>query len=102
MANVNTAGYARRQINLAEIPQGTDGSVGGVTVQSIQAARSLFTFQRLIGAQPLATAQSTTADLSEIAQSAIGTIGDSLDRDLSSFFDAWSTLASSPTSVTAR
>jgi flagellar hook-associated protein 1 FlgK len=102
LANVNTPGYARRTVQLAEVPPGIDNSGGGVTVQAIQAARDLFTQRRLLSAQPQASAQATTASLLGTAQSAIGLPGQALSANLSSYFDAWSQLANDPTSTTAR
>ena len=102
LANVNTPGYARRTVQLAEVPPGIDNSGGGVTVQAIQAARDLFTQRRLLAAQPHAAAQATMANLLGTAQAAIGLPGQSISGGLSSYFDAWSQLATNPTSTTAR
>jgi flagellar hook-associated protein 1 FlgK len=102
LANVNTPGYARREVLLAEVPPGYDGSGGGATVQAIQASRDAFMQQRLFASQPQASAQSTISGLLDIAQAALGSPGASLDADLSSYFDAWSTLANNPASGTAR
>jgi flagellar hook-associated protein 1 len=102
LANVNTPGYARRLVHMAEVPPGYDASGGGVKVQSIESARDLFTQRRLLAAQPLASAQATAAGLLGIAQSALGLPGQGLSTELGSFFDAWSQLATNPTSATAR
>jgi flagellar hook-associated protein 1 FlgK len=102
ISNVNTPGYARRQVAFEEIPQGLDGSAGGVRVEAITGARDTFTQQRLLNTQPLQSAQKMIADLTTSAQSVLGAPGKSLDNDLSSFFDAWSQLASNPTSGSAR
>jgi flagellar hook-associated protein 1 FlgK len=103
IANVNTAGYTRRTIDLAEVaPTDNFSSGAGVTVQGVHSNRDTFTEQRLWLEQPRQQQQSAMSDLIGIAQSAIGLPGASLDQTLGSFFDSFGSLAQDPTSATAR
>ncbi len=103
IANVNTPGYTRRTIDLAEVPPAeTYSAGGGVTVHAIQSNRDRFAERRLWSEQPLAQQQSATADLLGGVQSVVGLPGSSLDASLSAFFDSFADLAQDPTSGVAR
>jgi flagellar hook-associated protein 1 FlgK len=103
IANVNTPGYTRRRVLLAEVPPASDlSATGGVTVQGIRAERDPFIEARLANEQEAgAYDQATVSGLSDI-EAAIGLPGQSLDAQLSDFFSAFSTLADDPTSASAR
>ncbi len=103
IANINTPGYTRRTLLLAEVPPATDlSATGGVTVQGIRAERDPFVEARLASEQEAgAYDQATVNGLTDI-EAAVGLPGQSLDAQLSSFFDAFSTLADDPTSASAR
>ena len=102
IANLNTPGYTRREVILAEVAPTDDFSAGGVTVQGVRAIRDTFAEQRLWSEQPREQEQAAIADLLGVAQVAVGTPGQSLDADLGAFFDALAHLAEDPTSSTAR
>jgi flagellar hook-associated protein 1 FlgK len=101
LANINTPGYARRTVNLAEAP-GTDPLIagGGVEVQSVTAQRNALVESRLWHEQPSGSEQAAIADSLSVVQTALG--GASLDTQLNNFFDAFSALANDPTSRPAR
>jgi len=103
MANVNTAGYSRREIDLAEIPPYDALSAGGgVSVEGIRAVRDQLLERRYRQELPAQSFSSTVADSLAVAQTALGTPGGSIDAKLTAFFDAFSNLAQDPTSATAR
>ncbi|HUK35214.1 MAG TPA: flagellar hook-associated protein FlgK, partial [Vicinamibacterales bacterium] len=101
MANVNTPGYARRVVNLAETPS-TDPLIagGGVSVENVTAQRDALLEARLWHEQPSASEQGAIADNLSVVQTDIQGAG--LDTQLNNFFDAFSALASDPTSQPAR
>ena len=103
IANVNTPGYARRTLALAELPP-TDlpGAGSGVTVLQIQALRDL-AIEGRIGHEQAGQSHDSAllGGLTEV-ESAIGTPGSSLDANISALFDAFSQLANDPTSASAR
>lgn len=99
MANLNTPGYARRMVQLAEVPP---GSGGGVRPQGTPALRDSFVDARFRRELPEATREAAIASGLTVVETAIGAAGTSLDRDLAAFFDAWSALAQEPASPTAR
>ena len=102
IANVNTPGYSRREVDLAEVAPTGKFSTGGVTVAGVRANRDSFTERRLWNENPLDQQQRTLASLLGAAQNAVGAPGQALDADLTSFFDAFANLAQSPTSGPAR
>jgi flagellar hook-associated protein 1 FlgK len=103
IANVNTAGYARRQVNLAAVPPRDRFSAGGgVEVTSITSTRDALLERRLRLETPAEGREAALADSLSVVESALGDAGSSIDGNLTEFFDAWSTLAEDPTSATAR
>jgi len=101
LANVNTDGYSRRTLVLAARPTTTDGT-GGVDVLRIDALRDTYVQNRLDAeSQSASYSGSIAGQLSTIA-AAIGQPGTSVDGALSSFFDAFASLAQDPTSTVAR
>ena len=103
LANINTPGYARRTVNFAEVPP-TDplNAGGGVTAAGVTAQRAVLVEARLWHEQPGASEQGAIADNLSVVQTALGTNGTTIDKQLSDFFDAFSGLAQDPTSQTAR
>lgn len=103
LANVNTPGYSRRTVLLSEVPPTDPMNAGrGVAVTGVQAQRDPFIDARIHAETQGGAFDSAVLDgLTEI-EAAVGLPGQSLDATLASFFDAFSTLASDPTSVTAR
>lgn len=103
IANVNTAGYARRQVNLASVaPSDRLSAGGGVDVVSIRAARDEFLERRLRLERPAEGRESALADTLSVVEAAIGTSGSSIDGSLTAFFNSWSDLSQDPTSSTMR
>jgi flagellar hook-associated protein 1 FlgK len=103
IANVNTAGYARRQLDLASVPP-TDrlSAGGGVEIETIRAVRDQFLERRLRLERPAEGRESALADTLGVVEAALGSSGSSIDASLDDFFDAWSDLAQDPTSSTMR
>jgi flagellar hook-associated protein 1 FlgK len=103
IANINTPGYARRTVNFAEVPP-TDPlkAGGGVIATGATAHRATLIEARLWHEQPSASEQGAIADNLSVVQTALGTDGTSIDKQLNDFFDAFSSLAQDPTSSTAR
>ena len=106
VANANTPGYSRQRLALsAEVPLWTpEGMVGrGVTDAGVFAARDSFfeaSFHRESGTQGRASMMS---DLLGRIEAAFGEPSDTgLAATLDGFFNAWSDLASDPSSTAAR
>lgn len=99
MANLNTPGYSRRLVQLAEVPP---GSGGGVRIIGAPAQRDALVEARLRRELPLAGREAATAESLSVVETAIGTAGSSLDANLTAFFDSWQALSQSPTSPIAR
>jgi flagellar hook-associated protein 1 FlgK len=103
MANVNTAGYSRREVDFAEIPPyGRMNAGGGVEVEGIRAVRDRMLERRYRLELPDQARSTAVADALSVVQTALGTAGESIDARLTAFFDAFSTLATDPTSASAR
>src|SRR5262245_61936666 len=103
LANVNTPGYARRRLILAEVPPTDPSNAGrGVEVLQVQAQRDIFIENRLRNEQQ--GASFTDAQLQNLSslQAGIGLPGQGLDASLSGLFDSFSALATDVTSVPAR
>lgn len=103
LANINTEGYSRRTLVLAEVPPVAPNTAGrGVEVVAIQAARDDLVTARLWNEQQrLQFGSALTDGLREI-EATVGLPGQSLDARLNAFFDAFQTLADDPTSATGR
>lgn len=99
MANLNTPGYARRTVQLAEVPPGHGG---GVRIMGAPAQRDALIEARLRRELPMAGQEAATADSLAVVETTIGVSGESLDANLTAYFDAWRALAQEPTSPTAR
>lgn len=103
MANVNTAGYSRRVLDLGAVPPVDRFSAGGgVEVLGVRARRDRLFDQRLFDEMPLAERQAAMADTLTLAEVSLGGPGASLDGALADFFDAFAALADAPTLTTAR
>ncbi len=103
LANVNTDGYSKRQILLAERP-GTDANSAGrgVEVAGIRSTRDGFIQSRISQEQPAAAMDATVADALSVAESSLGAAGSSLDATLEQFFSAFSALSENPVSPELR
>ncbi|MCC7241147.1 MAG: flagellar hook-associated protein FlgK [Acidobacteria bacterium] len=96
IANLNTEGYSRRALLLAE------SLIGGVEVQGIRARRDLLLEARVRQEIPAEAREAALADSLSVVETALGRSGESIDGRLSAFFDGFSALASDPSSTVAR
>jgi flagellar hook-associated protein 1 FlgK len=103
ITNVNTPGYVRRSAVLAESdPVDPFGPGGGVDVVAVTSARAPLIEARLQYEQPAASREQEIAERLAVVESGLGDPGASLDETLARFYNTYATLASSPTSSTAR
>lgn len=103
LANVNTPGYSKRTVALAEVPSTDANSAGrGVTVSEIRSTRDGLIAGRLTQEQPGMSMDSTVGDALSVAESSLGQSGSSLDAALQQFFSAFSSLAENPSSPELR
>lgn len=103
MSNINTPGYTRRTLLLAEVPPTDLLSAGrGVEVQGIRAMRDLLVEGRLQRQHSDTEFSAALTETLATAEAAIGLPGTALDAELTAFFDAFAALASDPTSGAAR
>lgn len=96
IANLNTDGYARRSIQLA------DDQLGSVQVLGVQARRDALLDARVRHELPAEAREGAMADALSVVEASLGTAGASIDGRLTAFFDAFAALASDPTSTVAR
>lgn len=105
VANASTPGYDRESIDLSTAAPQSNGTVsigGGVVVSGISraysqaAANQLNTSQSNLG--QLTSLQSYSTQIDNL----FGTNGGGLSTALQNFYNAWSTVANSPTSTAAR
>lgn len=103
MANVNTAGYVRREVLLAPAAA-TDprGAYGGVDVVGARATRDRFLERRLLMERPAEQREQVIANALSLAEVAFGQPGQGLDASMDAFFGRASKLATDPTSITMR
>ncbi len=103
MANANTPGYARREVTLVSVPPyGATSAGDGVDVQGVTSTRDQMIERQLLLEQPAEERESALASSLGVVETSLGTSGQSVDSQLSAFFNAWSTLSQDPTSSTAR
>src|SRR5438477_344597 len=103
IANVNTPGYTRRSVLLAEVPPLDPSSAGGgVDVQSLVASRAPLLDSRLRFEQPASSKEGAIADHLAVLEANLGKPGASLDAALARFYNTYGALSQSPTSATAR
>lgn len=100
IANLNTEGYVRRRIELAE-RQPIDG-VGGVEVLGVRATRDAFIDRRLRSELPAESRDSAMASALSVVETSLGSTGRSIDGALNSLFTAFSALSVDPQSSVAR
>ncbi len=98
IANLNTEGYVRRSIQLAE---GQPGA-GGVDVLGTRARRDVMLDARIRQELPSESRERAIAGSLGIVEAALGREGESLDARLVRFFDAFSSLAQDASSTVAR
>jgi len=100
IANLNTDGYVRRRLELAE-KQPIDG-VGGVEVVGVRATRDAFVDQRLRNELPAESRDDAMASALSVVETSLGSTGSSIDGALSDLFDAFSMLSVDPQSSVGR
>ena len=93
IANLNTPGYSRRMLQLAEVTYGA----GGVEVLGTRALRDAVLDARMRGAIPAESRERAVLGSLSLVETSIGAPGQGLDARLSAFFDAWSALSADPT-----
>ncbi|MGE3507442.1 MAG: flagellar hook-associated protein FlgK [Vicinamibacterales bacterium] len=99
LANLNTVGYSRRMVQLAEVPPGQGG---GVRIVGAPAQRDALIEARLRRELPLAGQQAATAEALSVVETTLGASGAAIDGNLAAFFDAWRALAQEPSSPVSR
>jgi len=103
IANVNTVGYSRRTLMLAERAAVEPGEAGrGVEVTQVRAVRDLFLEARLRQEQTALSHDRVVSDALSVLEAQLGQPGASLDGQLATFFNAFSALAEDPASLTLR
>ncbi len=98
IANLNTPGYTRRRIALAEVVNGT----GGVEVLGTRALRDRVLDTRVRTAIPDEAREGALVSTLALVETAIGAPGKGIDASLAAYFDAFSALSVDPTSSVAR
>src|SRR4051794_30232457 len=86
IANLNTEGYTRRRLDLAE-KQPVDG-VGGVEVVGVRATRDAFIDQRLRTELPAESRDGAMASALSVVETSLGATGESIDGAMSALFDS--------------
>jgi flagellar hook-associated protein 1 len=103
IANVNTPGYARRQVLLAAVAAMEPMSAGGgVDVVGVRATRDRLLERRLQMERPAEQREGAIAEALGLIEVEIGQPGQSIDARLSAFFDSASRLSADPISTPAR
>jgi flagellar hook-associated protein 1 len=103
IANVNTAGYARRTIDFAAVrPDNSLSAGGGVEVTGIRSIRDRLLERRVLEEVPNEGRSQMLAELLQVVEAGIGTTGNSIDGRLTEMFGSFSRLADAPTSAVAR
>lgn len=98
IANLNTPGYARRRLELAEVVYGAKG----VEVLGTRAVRDAVLDARVRLALPAESREGAIAGALATVEASIGAPGQGLDGHFTAFFDAWAALSLDPTSAVAR
>jgi flagellar hook-associated protein 1 FlgK len=99
IANLNTEGYVRRTVGLAEVPP---GSGGGVQITGARGLRDALLEARIRQQFPGEEQQGAIATSLSAIEASLGAPGESIDGSLSKFFSAFASLAQDPSSAIAR
>src|SRR6188472_3749517 len=103
IANVNTAGYARRTIDFAAVkPESSLSAGNGVEVQGIRSIRDRLLERRVLEEVPTEGRAKELTEILQVVEAGIGTTGQSIDGRLTEMFGSFSRLADAPTSAVAR
>ena len=103
IANVNTAGYARRTVDFAAVkPESSLSAGNGVEVQGIRSIRDRLLERRVLEEVPTEGRAKELTEILQVVEAGIGTTGQSIDGLLTEMFGSFSRLADAPTSAVAR
>jgi flagellar hook-associated protein 1 FlgK len=103
LANVNTVGYTRRTLVLAEVPSSDFYNAGrGVEVLGVRAHRDQLLDDRIRREQQGAAYDAAVVSSLTAIEAAVGAPGQGLDARLTAFFDSFATFADDVRSVAAR
>ena len=103
MANVNTDGYSKRVAEFASVPPTDRWSAGGgVEIVGARSMRDRIIDRRFREETSAERREYAISEQLGIVEVALGESGASLDDKLDDFFDAFTTLADTPTAATAR
>jgi flagellar hook-associated protein 1 FlgK len=103
IANVNTEGYTRRTLVLAERPALEPGEAGrGVQVSQVRAVRDVFLNARIGQEQQQLSRDVVVAEALSVVEASLGSPGASVDGQLSAWFNTFGALAEDPASLTLR
>jgi flagellar hook-associated protein 1 FlgK len=105
IANANTVGYSRQTVNLADRqPDATAGvfSGNGVDVQSVARAYDQFAVAQLRSGNGLLSQQTAFLNIANQADSLLSGSSNGVSAAITSFYNAWQTLASDPSSASNR
>jgi len=96
MANLNTPGYARRTVSIVS------GEAEGFTAARVGSTRDAVLDTRYRRELQSAVKDGVIADELRAVEGRVQSSGTSIDMRMNAFFDAWSMLASQPSSATSR
>ena len=103
IANVNTAGYARRTIDFAAVrPESSLSAGNGVEVQGVRSIRDRLLERRVLEEVPAEGKSKELSEILQVVEAGIGATGESIDGRLTELFGSFSRLADAPTSSVAR
>jgi flagellar hook-associated protein 1 FlgK len=103
VANVNTPGYVRRALILADVPPpDLQSSGGGVDAVAVVASRAPLVEARLRFEQPAASREQAKAESLAVVEAGLGQPGESIDAELAKFYNTYGALAQNPTSSPSR
>ena len=100
IANVNTEGYTRRQLDLAERPN--PYGMGGVDILGVHSTRDAFVDTRLRNELPSQSYDNARSGQLSSIESTLGAAGSSIDGALSALFGSFGALAVDPQSSVQR
>ncbi|MEQ1910469.1 MAG: flagellar hook-associated protein FlgK [Vicinamibacterales bacterium] len=100
IANVNTEGYARRHVDLAERPN--PYGMGGVDVLGVRSTRDAFVDTRLRNEVPSQAYDNARSDSLSAIETSLGAAGSSIDGALSALFGSFGALSVDPQSSVLR
>lgn len=100
IANLNTEGYARRRLELAERP--VKSGLGGVEILGVRTTRDAFIDSRLRSELPAQSQLDARSSALSIVETSLGDEGAALSESMSALFASFSSLSVDPQSSVAR